>query len=1092
MYKFILNLKFVFDSYQPIKAVLVKIGQNLQIVQNRCNTKNFKKLGFLTILVISIGFISACEVNAKDKIAPKLVSTNIENNKPISSFARVVLVFSETLDKTKITNNIILKYANSKPVEKEKYFIEYDNIRKISIGFLDSTLKNTSAKYFLEIGQLQDLAGNKLENSKTIEINFKDDIAPELVTKNTKIADYIADNVLTIEFNEDIDPNSVKKGETFCATTYEYNYRCEKDISDHKYAKNTLLDQSKYELKVEKNKIIVTLDKDYLKIGSETQKYIFFLGVQVGQGQDISVNGVKDLAGNSLYQRFRPQRIVATFYEKIPPSFIGSNLPTNNNFDTKNTLILKFSELLLLNSIKSENFVLKQGSQIIDSSKYKIFYDANINIYKGSDEVFFKIIDEKLQNSNKKYTLEFQNLVDKAGNKSLLASQEIKFVDSINPKFENTSIFDEKVLTGTKQIAMAFSEELTATNLDIIQVQKNSVNLSTNEFSTKLSADEKSIILEFVNDLDASATYQIDIPNSIQDKSGNGLQKALNFNFRVLDKNKVLYAKSDGKADADGLTWQNALSLQAGIDKVSQDSSKEFLLVASGTYKHKQEDQTFELKDGVKIYGGFSENPNEARNLTGSIIDGQISETLKSQQLINGENLSANTLLDGFLLQNAKNIQEKHKGGAIYLKNSSPIFRNLTFTKNTSYGEKIVRWKDGINGQKLHLLSRDEENGSGGGAIYIASDATTGTASNPTIENCKFISNNTSYFGGAIFIAKGSQAKIINSYFQENYATEKGGAIYDIGGKNSTLSIENSVFNKNLSHSCYPEDEKKQRCVMADADPGFVFGVGGAISAIGSKISISDSSFTDNYTAKATYTYAKSGGGGALHLIETDLNINKSLFKNNMSIFGGAIYNLESPKTLIANTSFIANKVTIEGTANGMGGAIHNRKSSPTIINSTFVDNVAIFGGAIYNTLNSKPKIYNSILWNNKQGLFRNYINGHNYPKNPTLDNVFSTINSEVEFQNSIVNPLSIKEDNLYMSIDASKDNKTQDPKFKPYLSSDTFIQLDSTSPAKNAGSDALYTSTISGVDLTREKDQIGRNRKQGTNLDLGAIETEN
>lgn len=1027
----------------------------------------FKKLVALSLILFIVLMNQACEVGGADKIPPKLVSTNLSKNEPLSSVSAIILVFSEPLKKDTIAKNLILKYANSKPVELEKYYIKYDKSTKISIGFLDNKLKNTTGTYSLEIKYLEDLAGNKLKNSKNLTINFIDNLAPTFIKKN------IDANELKLEFSEPIDPNSVIANKTICITK-QSSYICGKKHD----GVDTRLDASKYSIETKDNIIKITMND--ASIGKKTQAYKIYLSTKVGN----KIYDIKDFAGNRLNKRRKVIESII-FYEKIAPIFTGTNL-SDNKFDTQSILELNFSEPLLESSIKSENFILKQGTKIIDNRKYKVFYDKNRSNRQNLNKIFFKITAEDLQNSNKNYSLEFQNIKDRAKNPSAFTSINLIFVDKIQPKYSQSNIFDNNLLAGTKKLILLFSEKLSTASLTKVIVKKDTVPINSG-LTKKLSTDKKSIIINFATDLDANATYNLELTTGIEDLSGNKLKEIYRLNFKVLDKTKVLFAKVDGatilSATFDGTSWKKALSLQTGIDSLYADANKEFLLVASGTYKPLDKTQAFILKDGVKVYGGFdSSNPYSLRDLTSSILDAKLDENQQSHQLLLGENLSATSVFDGFLLKNAKNTYEKHKGGAVYLKNSKPKLSNLTFINNYSDGQKIVKWADGANGTKLHYFSKDEINGSGGGAIYNHN-------SSPLIDKCIFIDNSSSYYGGAIFNSQGSNPKITNSEFIGNYASERGGAIFDQGGKAQITSIKNSYFAKNISENCFKvSDPKKQKCNYFLDISRPMFGVGGAIATINTHIFIENSTFIEN---RSKFARTMGAAGGALHFIASDFKLNKNLFKENQAVYGGSIYNINSTGT-IANSTFFKNQALVLGNIKGEGGAVFNRNSSPAIVNSTFVNNSGAYGGAIFNDLNSNPKIYNSILWNNIQSKHYEYINGFIYPKDAAINNIFSRTKSQADLQNTIINPLSLLEDYIYLDPQASKANKVLNPKFAPYNSTSTHFNLIASSPAINKGSDSLYTTTLNIADISTEKDQIDKMRKVGANIDMGAVETQN
>ena len=105
---------------------------------------------------------------------------------------------------------------------------------------------------------------------------------------------------------------------------------------------------------------------------------------------------------------------------------------------------------------------------------------------------------------------------------------------------------------------------------------------------------------------------------------------------------------------------------------------------------------------------------------------------------------SANSILDGFTIQNANNPNQS--GGGIYCyQHSSPTIRN-------------------------NIIKQNSANSGGGIACYIYSS--------PVVENNTLIQNSASYSGGGIYLDNRCNPSIINNTFIRNAANNNGGAIY--------------------------------------------------------------------------------------------------------------------------------------------------------------------------------------------------------------------------------------------------------------------------------------------------------------------------
>ena len=276
----------------------------------------------------------------------------------------------------------------------------------------------------------------------------------------------------------------------------------------------------------------------------------------------------------------------------------------------------------------------------------------------------------------------------------------------------------------------------------------------------------------------------------------------------------------------------------------------------------------------------------------------------------------------------------------------------------------------------------------------FAFDLTKGTI---TLKNLKIKNGRNEYFGGAIFISGSVKCTIDNCTFENNFAKDKGGAIFDCV-KEGTLTITNSKFTDNKVEgweggAIYTErdlviENSYFKSNSADVDGGAIYAektveatnctfisnrAGGASShkCYGGAICAKDdiflekcdflNNFADNYGG-AVYSFkdiivtdSKFDGnsakeGGAIYGDGSHVIVDKSIFSKNSakSGHGGAIYSNKWAHA--GNSTFAAN------TATGMGGAIYTNYIQFNC-NTLFVNNSANgHGGAVYTN-----KIANSI-----------------------------------------------------------------------------------------------------------------------------------
>jgi|GEM_PF-1956626 len=375
---------------------------------------------------------------------------------------------------------------------------------------------------------------------------------------------------------------------------------------------------------------------------------------------------------------------------------------------------------------------------------------------------------------------------------------------------------------------------------------------------------------------------------------------------------QVIYVKANATGSGNGTSWANAYtSLQPAL--AAATSGKQ-IWVAKGTYKPTvgtDRAASFQMKSGVKIYGGFTGTETSISLRTNYGVGG-VNETILSGDIgtagINTDNsyhvlfnsgIDNAALLDGFTITGgyADNYSETDathaEGGGILNLNSSPEISNCCFTQNYAYF--------------------------GGGMLS--------QESSPTITNCTFNSNSVLYQGGAIF----------------NYHT-----VLSLGNSalsssvNSSSVIEHSFFFNNTAESgggiCnYQSNPSVGDCVFEGNDVGDNHG--GAIYNYESAPTYSNCIFRKNH---AKY------GGGIYNGMNSSATIQNCLFVKNWAEFGGGIENFQSSPGIV-NCTFYGNYIdNYFG-----GGAVGNdEKSNPTIKNSIFQNNYRTNDDSLANLYN--------------------------------------------------------------------------------------------------------------------------------------------
>mgnify|MGYP001942606215 CR=1 FL=1 len=267
-------------------------------------------------------------------------------------------------------------------------------------------------------------------------------------------------------------------------------------------------------------------------------------------------------------------------------------------------------------------------------------------------------------------------------------------------------------------------------------------------------------------------------------------------------------AKGNPNAVAPYETWATAAAdLQ---DALAIASSGDKIWVAAGTYQPtsgSDRDVSFELIDGVALYGGFLGNESSlaerdpGTNLT--ILSGDLAGDDGPNFANNGENsyhvvvannASSATVLDGFIITSGNadhGSATNNNGGGLYLSNASLTISTCSFTANSA-----AVWGGAIYSEDSEPIFTNcsfsgNSAGTFGGAIY-------NETSSPSFTNCAF-SGNAADSGGGIYHTGVCEPKTTNCSFSGNSASDFGGAI--LLGFNNTLTATNCLIWNNQDSS---------------------------------------------------------------------------------------------------------------------------------------------------------------------------------------------------------------------------------------------------------------------------------------------------
>ncbi len=299
--------------------------------------------------------------------------------------------------------------------------------------------------------------------------------------------------------------------------------------------------------------------------------------------------------------------------------------------------------------------------------------------------------------------------------------------------------------------------------------------------------------IDLANELGTTADFTIGFSAQTGGSANNhGIH---NFTF----DEQIIFVNSSSSGNNDGTSWDDAFTtLQSALDAaVSGDE----IWVAKGIYYPSTEVggtgdryQTFQMKNGVAIYGGFAGTEISVSDrqigVNETILSGEIGTTSIVDNCYNifyhpaGLSLNNTAVLDGFTITKAyANIQVFgfNMGGGIFNDGSSPKIENCKFINNRAWtgGAAIAN----INSSSpeiincLFVANSTISSLSYGGAMYNS------VSSSPAIINCTFTNNNAGT-GGAIYNNSYSASTsctptIVNSILWGNTATTEGNEIYN-------------------------------------------------------------------------------------------------------------------------------------------------------------------------------------------------------------------------------------------------------------------------------------------------------------------------
>lgn len=241
----------------------------------------------------------------------------------------------------------------------------------------------------------------------------------------------------------------------------------------------------------------------------------------------------------------------------------------------------------------------------------------------------------------------------------------------------------------------------------------------------------------------------------------------------------VIYVKADATGSNNGTSWADAYnSLQSALDIVQ---SGQEIWIAAGTYKPtKRTDPadsrtaSFQMKNGVAIYGGFSGTET----------------TLAERDFVTNKTILSGDI--GVVGNTSDNSYHVFYHSADLNLNSTAILDGVTITRGNANGTNWTAYYGGgmyndASSPKLTNVIISQNTASFGGGMYNRNQ------SSPILLNVKFIGNNGGGSGGGMRNIGGSDPEVTNVLFSGNEATYGGG----ISNLNSNPKLTNVIFSGN-------------------------------------------------------------------------------------------------------------------------------------------------------------------------------------------------------------------------------------------------------------------------------------------------------
>jgi len=365
----------------------------------------------------------------------------------------------------------------------------------------------------------------------------------------------------------------------------------------------------------------------------------------------------------------------------------------------------------------------------------------------------------------------------------------------------------------------------------------------------------------------------------------DGISRSDSVNVTV---QKQILVDKDATGSNNGTTWANAFtSLQSALDKATSYNE---IWVTDGAYKpslkssSEERSKTYQLVDGVTIYGGFAgtESSKNQRNwntnetiLSGDIDNDGVLDNDNAWHVVTGFD---NTGIDGFTVKlgYANASSPDNKGGGMFNNYEAPTVENCKFISNYSSDSGGGMYCNESDNQQIKncrfIDNKSAASSSGGGGGLYVYDSNT-----HAVVSCEFVNNTADANGGGLLVRNSPTHNVTNCSFTLNRA-KKGGAIaFDVPA-DKTQTITNSIFWADSASSgngweiyCLNNSEHRTTICYSDIAGGIT---GSKVYPEGEISNCSDRAYEPMFSAPGPDMTDVTNGAGFINYVDVAVGTN--------------------------------------------------------------------------------------------------------------------------------------------------------------------------------------------------------------------------